>query len=156
MIKVCPKLLCVPIWYFVVIPEKQCLKRIPDLVANSTLYVDKGGYSSNDKIVLAELLVLLAQYALLYKSEKSNCNWNFRYGLYNHIKTTKFIFVRSSPHPTIFKKIVVRSNPDPTKTAFSPDLVRSSPDPCSSLVNSKQAEYRLPSTNHIRIVVSLS
>jgi len=41
--------------------------------------------------------------------------------------------VRSSPDPPIFKKIAVRSFPDPAKIGFSPDPVWSSPDPCSSL-----------------------
>jgi len=36
--------------------------------------------------------------------------------------------VRSSPHPPIFKKIAVRSSPDPAKIGFSPD-------PCTSLLS---------------------
>jgi len=45
----------------------------------------------------------------------------------------KIFSVRSSPGLPIFKKIAVRSSPDPPKIGFSPDPVRSSPDPCSSL-----------------------
>jgi len=51
----------------------------------------------------------------------------------NHTKTTKIFSVRSSLDPPIFKKIAVRSSPDPDKIGFSPDPVRSRPDPCSSL-----------------------
>ena len=43
--------------------------------------------------------------------------------------------VRSSPDSPIFKRIAVRSSPDPVKIFFSPDPVRSSPYPCSSLMH---------------------
>ena len=67
------------------------------------------------------------------KSVKSVHNQNIWYVQNNHIKTF-FFSVRSSPDPTIFKKIAVRSSPDAAKIGISPDPVRSSPDPCSSLV----------------------
>jgi len=54
-------------------------------------------------------------------------NLNFWYFQNNHIKTTKIFSVWSSPDPPIFKKIAVRSSPDPAKISFSPDPVRSSP-----------------------------
>jgi len=45
---------------------------------NSMLYVDKGGYSFNGKIVPAVLLLLLAKYTLPFnESVKSDYNKNF-------------------------------------------------------------------------------
>jgi len=41
----------------------------------------------------------------------------------NHIKTTKIYSGRSGPDPPIFKKIAVRSSPDPAKIDFGPDPV---------------------------------
>jgi len=100
------------------------------LLQESALCVDKGGYSSNCKIVSAELLQMMAIYSLPFsKSVKSNVNRNFWYIQNNHIKTTKIFSVRFSPDLSNFKKIVVRSSPDPAKIDFSPDPVRSSPDP---------------------------
>jgi len=47
----------------------------------------------------------------------------------------QILSVRSSPHPPIFKKIAVRSSPDPDKIGLSPDPVRPSPNPCTSLLS---------------------
>jgi len=70
----------------------------------------------------------MAKYKLPFgKSVKSDHNQNFWYFQNIHIKTTNIFSIRSSPDPPIFKKIVVRSSPDPAKIGFSPD-------PCSSLV----------------------
>ena len=44
-------------------------------------------------------------------------------------QNNKYFLSRSSPDPPIFKKVAVRSSPDPAKIGFSPDPVRSSPDP---------------------------
>jgi len=52
------------------------------------------------------------------------------------MKITNIFLVRSNPDPPNFKKIAVRTSPDPAKFGFSPDPVRSSPDPCSSLTPS--------------------
>jgi len=81
-------------------------------------------------------LHLIAKYTVPFsKPVKSDHNQNFWYFQNNHIKPTKIFSVRSNPDPPIFKKIAVRSSPDPAKIGFSPDPVRSSPDPCSSLVS---------------------
>ena len=52
---------------------------------------------------------------------------NFWYVRNNHIKTTNFFSVRSTPEPPIFKKIAVQSSLDPAKIGITPD-------PCLSLV----------------------
>jgi len=46
----------------------------------------------------------------------------------------KIFSVQSSPDPPIFKKIAVRSSPDPAKIRFSPD-------PCSSLLHTAIAHH---------------
>ena len=102
------------------------------------LYVNKNGYSLNCK-----------------KSQQSFCIWwqIIHYhlaNLWNRITTKIFDifriitlkqqkFSQSDPvlNSQIFKKIAVRSSPDPAKIGFSPDPVRSSPDPCSSLAVTK-------------------
>jgi len=81
---------------------------------NSTLYVNKGGYTSNCKIAPAAFLHLMAKYTLPFsKPMKSDRNKNFWHFHNNHIETTKIFSVRSSPDPRIFKKIAVRSSPYP-------------------------------------------
>jgi len=98
------------------------------------LYVNKGGCSSNCKIVPAEFLHLVAKYTLPFsKLVKSDHNKIFdMVGIIT--KKQKKFSVRSSPDPQILKKIAVRSSPHPAKIGFSPGPVRSCPDPCSSLV----------------------
>jgi len=55
----------------------------------------------------------------------------------------QILSVRSNPDPPIFKKIAVRSSPDPAKIGFSSNPVRSSPDPCSSLARIASTGVRL-------------
>ena len=124
---------------------------------NSMLYVDKGGYSWNGKIVPAEIFPLMSKYTLpFHKSVKSDYHKSFWYGWNNDIKTRKIISVRSRPDPPILKKIAVRSSPDPAKIGLSPDPVRSSPDPCSSLVSCRGEHGQDQDWISCRILVSFS
>jgi len=71
--------------------------------------LDKGGCSSNSKIVPAELLSLLDDKifnSLLYLSTNvsNHITRKTLMWLNNHIKTTKILSVRSSPDPPILKK----------------------------------------------------
>jgi len=67
---------------------------------------------SNCKIVPAEFLHLMANYSQPFsKMMKSDHNWYLWYFQNNHIETTKIFSVRSSPDPSIIKKIAVRSSP---------------------------------------------
>jgi len=85
--------------------------------------VGKGGYSSNGKIVSAELLPLLAKLHCHLANLQNRITEIFDAFMIYYIKNKNKIVVRSSPDPPIFKKIVVRSNPDPAKIGFSPDPV---------------------------------
>ena len=90
--------------------------------------MNNGGYSSNCKIVPAEILHLMAKYTLPFsKPVKSDHNQNLWYFQNNHIKTTKIFSVRSSPDPPILKKKCSPIQSCPAKIGFSPDPVRSSP-----------------------------
>ena len=103
--------------------------------------MDKRAYSSNCKIVSAELLLLIARYTLPFsKSLKSNNNWNFWYVQNNHIKIRKNLSVRSSPVRQISKNCSPIQS-CPAKIGFSPDPVPSSPDPCSSLAHTQSSEW---------------
>ena len=62
--------------------------------------MNKGGCSSNCKIVPAEFLHLVAKCTLKFSNPvKSDHNLNFWYFQNYHIKTTKIFSVRSSPDP---------------------------------------------------------
>ena len=85
---------------------------------NSTLYVNKGGYSSNCQIVPlpADFCIWWQNMRYHLANREIGSQLNFQN---NHIKTTKF----SQSDPPSLEKIAVRSSPDPAKIGFSPDPV---------------------------------
>ena len=129
------------------------------LLQESALCVDKGGYSSNCKIVSAELLQMMAIYSLPFsKSVKSNVNRNFWYIQNNHIKTTKNFLSPIQSWSVKFQKNCSPIQSCPAKIDFSPDPVRSSPDPCSSLLQTRDertVKFFSPSPIQIRKILKI-
>ena len=90
---------------------------------NSTLYVKSGQSWIHTKIVPAELLPLMSEYTLPFNHLQNHITTNML-DVVRIITSKQQIFsVRSSPDQSIFKKIAVRSSPDPAKIGFGPDPV---------------------------------
>jgi len=87
--------------------------------------MQKGGYSSNCKILSTEPLPFWQNIFVFNKWVKSDNNEKFWYVQNNRITTTKIFSVRSSPDPPIFKKL--QSHPVLIRPKLASVLIQSDP-----------------------------